>query len=114
MIAPGPSTLGKRMASGFAGASGDEIVLSPGRVRPIDPDDDLTFAKAARAHGLDDLFAGGDFLVGGDGILKIEDQRVGGQRLGFRQGLGVGAGHVEDASTRAGKHEHLPRLAPRI
>ena len=61
-----------------------------------------------------DLFAGGDFLVGRDRILEIEDQRVGGQRLGLRQGLGVGAGHVEDASTRAGKHEHLPRLAPRI
>ena len=29
MIAPGPSTLGKRMASGFAAAAASEIVLSP-------------------------------------------------------------------------------------
>ncbi len=45
---------------------GDEIVLSPRRVRPVNADDDLTASEAAGAHGLNDLFAGGDFLVGGD------------------------------------------------
>ena len=102
------------MASGVRGRGGGEIVLSPGRMRPIDADDDLTPAKAARAHGLNDLIASGDFLVGSDRILKVKDQRIGWQRRGFGQGFGVGAGHVEDASTRAGKHEHLPRWAPRI
>ena len=52
IIAPGPSTLGKRMASGLGGGSRGEILLSPGRMRPIDADDDLAPAKAARAHGL--------------------------------------------------------------
>src|ERR1700677_4007407 len=50
----------------FRRGGGGEIVLSPGGVRPIDADDDLTRAKAARAHGPDDLFTGGDFLVESD------------------------------------------------
>ena len=106
--------LGQEDGVRVRGGSSGEILLAPGRVRPVDSDDDLASAKTARAHRLDDLFAGGDFLVGSDGILKVEDQRVGRQRRGLRQGLGVGAGHIENASTRAGKHEHLPRLAPRI
>jgi hypothetical protein len=83
-------------------------------MRPIDADDDLAPAKAACANGPNDLFASGDFLVESHRILKVKDQRVGRQRRGLRQGFGVGAGHVEDASTRAGKHDHLPRLAPRL
>ena len=99
---------------GFNPLCGDEVVLSPRGVRPVDADDDLTPTKSACAHGPNDLFTGGDFLVESDRILKVKDQCIGRKRRGFGQGFGVGAGHVEDASTRAGKHEHLPRLAPRI
>ena len=80
MIAPGPSTLGKRMASGPAAAAAIRSVLAPRRVRPVDPDDDLAAAETALAHGRDDLCARRDLRVGRDRILKIEDQRVGGQR----------------------------------
>ena len=111
---PGAVDLGQENGVRPRGGGGDKILLSPGRMRPIDTNDHLASAKSACAHGLCDLFAGGDFLVRGDRILEIKDQRVGGQRLGFRQGFGVGAGHVEDASTRAGKHEHLPILGARI
>ena len=49
------------------GAGGsDEILLSPRRMRPIDPDDDLTAAEGACSHGLGDLLARGRFLIGGD------------------------------------------------
>ena len=96
------------------GGGYDKILLSPGRVGPVDADHDLAAPEAARAHGLGDQTARGDFLVGGDRIFEIEDQRVRGQRLGLRQRLRVGAGHVEDAATRASKHEHLPSLTPSI
>ena len=110
MIAPGPSTLGRRMASGAAAEAAARSSSPQGVCGPLTLMTTSRPPNAARPHSLDDLFAGRDFLVRGDRILKIKDQRVGGQRLGFRQRFGVGAGHIEDASTRASKHEHLPTV----
>ena len=90
-----------------AGGGGDDkIVRPPGRVRPIDADDDLTSAEIALDRR-DHLGARHFLGVGRDRILQIEDQRVGGQCRGLGERLGVGAGHVEDAAARTGKHDDL-------
>ena len=72
-----PVDLGQENGVRAGGGGGDEIGFSPRRVRPIDTDDDLAPAERADAHGLGDLFARDDFLVRGDRILEIKDQRVG-------------------------------------
>ena len=110
MIAPGPSTLGSRMASGPAAEAATRSSSPHGVCGPLTRMTTSRPPKPPARTASSDLFARGDFLIGGDGIFEIEDQRVGGQCLGLRQGLGVGAGHVQNASTRASKHEHLPTL----
>ena len=47
--------------------------------KPVDADDDLALAEAARLHRIADLLARDVLGVGRDGVFEIEDQRVGGQ-----------------------------------
>ena len=108
----GTVDLGQKDRVRPGGRGGGEILVAPGRMRPIDADDDLAAAEAALAHRLGHLSARRDLLVGGDRILEIENKRIGGQGRGLGQGLGVGAGHVEDASARASEHVDLLTFRP--
>ncbi len=85
---------------------GDKVLRAPWRMRPIDPDDHLAPAEIAPDRP-DHLRPSLHLGVGRNRILEIEDQRVGGQRRRLGQGLGVGAGHIEDAATRVNEHDNL-------
>ncbi len=76
------------------GRRGD-VVGVPRRVEAVDPDGDLLAAVLAGAHRGAHAVAGVGLGVGGDGVLEVEDERVGGQRLGLLERPLVGAGHVE-------------------
>ena len=106
MIAPGPSTLGKRIASGPAPAaairsSGPHGVCGPltrmTTSRP--PKSPLAAATTCAARG--SLASGA--TESSRSRISASAGRV--ARLGER--LGVGAGHVEDAAARASNHEGL-------
>ena len=101
-----PVDLRKENGVRAGGGGDDKIVRPPGRVRPIDADDDLTSAEIALDRR-DHLGARHFLGVGRDRIFQIEDQRVGRQCRGLGERLGVGAGHVEGAAARTGKHDDL-------
>ena len=87
------------------GDGGRKIGLAPGRLERVDADHHFPLAVAARLHGRADLLARLRLRIGRDRVLEVEDQRVGGKRLGLLEGAGVGAGHVEHAAARAdGSH----------
>ena len=88
---------------------GGEIGLAPGRVEPVDADDELALAIAAGLDRVADLLARGFLGFGGDGVLEIEDQRVGGEGLGLLQRAGVRARHVEHAASGTDLHGCLLR-----
>ena len=99
--------LGRRRPSGTRIASG---AAAPRRARSSSPHgvssalmriDHFARAVAARLHGGADLLARRGLGVGRDRVLEVEDQRVGGKRLGLLERAGVGAGHVEHAAARA-------------
>ena len=79
-----------------------QVGLAPGRVERVDADDQLARTIAARLDRRADLVARDDLGVGRDGVLQIEDQRIGGNGLGLLQRAGVGARHVEHAAARDG------------
>ena len=87
-----------------------EVGLAPGRIERVDADDQFARAIAARLDRGADLVARDDLGVGGDGVLQIEDQRIGGNGLGLLQRAGVGARHVEHAAARTDRHGSGPRL----
>ena len=101
MMSPGVETFGIRMASGPAWAAAIKSSLPQGVVGP------LTRMTTSRRPKPPALTAAGDLLarnflgVRRDGVFEIEDQRVGGEGLGFFQRAGVRAGHVEDAAAGA-------------
>ena len=82
-----------------------DVLRSPGRLERIDADDDLACAIAAALHRGTDLVARPRFLVRRDGVLEVEDQRVGGKGPGLLQRAFVGAGHIEHAPARAPLHD---------
>ena len=67
--------------------------------RPYSPDGD----------GGADPVAGLGLGVGGDGVLEVEDERVGGEALGLLEGPLVGAGHVEDGAAGAERSSVIVR-----
>ena len=101
-----PVDLGQEDGVGPRAGGGDQIRGPPWRVLTVDPDDDFPSAEIALGCG-DDLRPRRLLGVGGDGILEIEDQRVGGQSRGLGECFGVRAGHVENAATRTSNHEGL-------
>src|SRR5690606_38782719 len=80
---------------------GPQVVVVPGRADPVGPDRQLLRPVLARVHRCADPVPGLRLGVGGDGVLEVEDQRVGGDRLGLLQRPLVGAGHVEDGAAGA-------------
>ena len=102
----GPIDLGQQNGVRTGHRGGDQIVGAPRRVRPVDPDHHFFSAEIA-FHRLGGLRPGGELGVRGNGILKVEDEGVGRECRRLGQRLGVGGGHVEDASTRAGGHDDL-------
>ena len=86
------STLGTTTAAGPATAA--RMSSSCQGAEPVDPDGHLPAAVAA-GSSLAHLVAGLRLGVGGDGVLEVENEGVGGQ-AGLLQRPLVGAGHVED------------------
>ncbi len=72
-----------------------EIVLDPGRLQPVDADDGAAAPETAGFHGRGNEVSGLGFLLRGNGVFEIEDERVGRQRPGFFQDARLVAGHVE-------------------
>ena len=64
-------------------------------VEAVDPDGELAVAVLARGDGGADPVAGLGLGVGGDGVLEVEDDGVGGEALGLLERPLVGARHVE-------------------
>jgi hypothetical protein len=81
----------------------------PRRVDAVDADEDFAGTEPSRFDGIDDLLARGLLGIGRNRILKIEDQAIGWQHLGFFQGPRVRSRHVQDAAPRADRH-HGPQL----
>ncbi len=81
---------------------GGEVVGVPLGVEAVDPDGQLSLGAvlAGGDRGADPL-AGLGLGVGGDGVLEVEDEGVGGEALGLLEGPLVGAGHVEDRAAGA-------------
>ena len=88
---------------------GGEIGRAPRRVEPVDADDELARAVAAGLDRIADLRARRLLGIRCHRVLEVEDQRVGGERLGLLQRAGVGARHVEDAAPRTHGHGFLRR-----
>jgi hypothetical protein len=83
---------------------GDKIVGMPGRIDAIDADEHLASTEAAGLHGIGDLAARGLLGLGRHRIFQVEDDAVGGERLGFFQRAGIGARHVKHAAARTKGH----------
>ncbi len=75
-------------------------------MQPVDANDDLARAEAPGLHRRGHLLARHGFRVGRDRVFEIEDQRVGGKRLGLLERARVRARHVEDAAAGAGFGNH--------
>ena len=90
---------------------GDEVGVAPGARQRIDAQQRLALAIATLAQRGGDGVARARLGVGRDGILEIEDQRIGRQRARLLQRARVGAGHIEHRAARAGGggHRHHPR-----
>ena len=80
---------------------GAQVGIAPRRLRRVHPDDELAAAVIAIRDGAAHLLARQLLLLGGDGILEVEDQRVGGKRARLVEGATVGAGHEENATAQA-------------
>ena len=93
--------MGTRTASGPACGGGGDVVVVPLRADAVDPDRQLAVAVLARRDGGAHAVAGLGLGVGGDGVLEVEDQRVGVDALGLLERALVGAGHVEDGAAGA-------------
>ena len=85
---------------GLCGDRGGEIGLAPGGRKPVDADDHLALAEAARGDRIDNLLPRDLLGVGRDGIFEVEDHRVGGNVARLLHRPGVGAGHVEHRTAR--------------
>jgi hypothetical protein len=75
-------------------------------VERIDADDQLAAAIAAGLDRRPDLVARRRLGVGGDRILEVEDQPVGGQGAPLFECAGVRAGHVKHAAAGADRGWH--------
>ena len=62
---------------------GGEVRLAPGRVEGVDADREFAAAIAAARHGGADLLPRRVLGLGRDGVLEVEDQRVGRERFAF-------------------------------
>ncbi len=83
-----------------------DVVGVPLGVEAVDPDRQLLGAVlAATAAAAHDPVAGLGLGVGGDGVLEVEDEGVGGEALGLLERPLVGAGHVEHGA--AGERSRL-------
>ncbi|GAA3307051.1 hypothetical protein GCM10020219_004920 [Nonomuraea dietziae] len=73
----------------------DHVAVGPLRGQVVDPDDAHLAAPVALAQGGDDVLA--RLLLGQrrDGVLEVEEDLVGGQRLGLLQEARVGSGDRE-------------------
>ena len=87
------------MRSGLG--DGREVVVVPLGADAVDPDGQLAVAVLAGADGGADALAGLRLGVGGDGVLEVEDERVGVDALGLLERALVGAGHVQDGASWA-------------
>jgi hypothetical protein len=84
-----------------------DVVDPPGRIERVDADQHLALAKTPGGDRLGDLLAGDGLGVGGNGILQIEDNTVGGQRAGLLQRPCIRSRHEQQAAARA-DHRHSP------
>src|SRR5262249_62143742 len=80
--------------------SGSDVRGEPGRVDAVDANEKLALAETARLDGLRDLRARRFLGVGSDGVLEIEDETVGGERLCLLERAQVRTGHVQHAAAR--------------
>ena len=103
LAAPRPRvfTLGTTTAAGPAAAMALRSSSCHGRADAVGPDGQLAAAVAAAGDRGAHALAGLGLGVGGDGVLEVEDQRVGGDVLRLLEGPLVGARHVEDGAARA-------------
>src|SRR5204862_3351025 len=85
--------------------------LAPRRAASVAADGDLALAVGLAPGGGHDVGAGGLLGVGRDGVLEVEDQRIGRQAARLLERTGIGARHVEDAAARTNglRHEALPK-----
>ena len=90
------STLGTTTAAGPAAATARRSSSCHGVPSPLMRIATSRRAVAAGGRRLAHPVAGLGLGVGGDGVLEVEDQGVGGQALGLLQRPLVGARHVED------------------
>jgi isopentenyl diphosphate isomerase/L-lactate dehydrogenase-like FMN-dependent dehydrogenase len=80
---------------------GPHICREPVGVQAVHPDREFPVAVIARSDGLANSFAGSWFGVRSDGILKVEDERVGRDALRLFQRSLVGSRHVQHRPARA-------------
>ena len=81
----------------------------PGCIDAIDADENLAPTETASFDSIGNLPACGLLGLGRHRIFQIEDDAVGGERLGFFQRAGIGARHVKDAAARS--EGHAPTLS---
>ena len=90
--------------------------MAPRRLERVDPQDQLARRIASREHRRRDGGAGGVLDFGGDGVLEVENETVGGQRAGLFQGTRVGTRHEQDAAAwskgRAHRNPPFPNSFP--
>ncbi len=98
------ANLGNHDAVRHGLGGGREVVGVPGRVDGVNADEHLARTEAAGLDRVRHLLAGGLLGVGRDRILEIEDDAVGGKRLGLLQRTGIGARHIEHAAAGANGH----------
>ena len=102
--------LGQKNRIGTHGGGGGKIIVAPGRIHGVDADDQFALAIAAFLDGVPDLVPRHFLGVGGDRVLQVQDQPVGGKGASLFQCPGVGPRHVKDgaARTRGFQHSQSP------
>ncbi len=85
-----------------------QVVHAPRRLDGIGANDELAPPVAAGLHRRADAGARRRLRLGRNGILQIEDQRIGGKRLRLLERALVGARHIEDAAAWADVHANPP------
>jgi hypothetical protein len=98
--------LGQQDGVGAAAGDGREVLVAPGRIERVDAHDQFALAVAAGLDGRDHLLARQRLGVGRDGVLEVEDQRIGRQAARLLERARVGAGHVEYGTARPGGFVH--------
>src|SRR6195256_4367780 len=95
---------------GARGGDGLDVSGTPFRRQPVATDGDLALAVGLVLRSQRDIGAGGFLGVGSDGVLEVEDQRVGRQAPRLLECARVGARHIKNAAARANglRHPKLP------